>query len=351
MRIALDISPLQTGHRVRGTGFYVENLKTSLLKYYPENKYIYFTRGDNLPRNVDLVHYPYFDPFFITLPFFSQYKTVVTVHDLTPLVFSQEFPVGVKGFLKWQIQKFLLKKADAIITDSISSKKDIIKYVGINENKIRVVYLAAGSEFKVSDHRSSILDLKSKYKLPQKFVLYVGDVTWNKNLPRLVEAAVRANLPLIMVGKALLDIENIDIANPWNKDLVKTINYAQRHKNIFRLGFIDNEDLVALYNLAAVFVMPSLYEGFGLPILEAMSCGCPVITSKEGSLPEVAGEAAFYVDAYSVESIATGIREVFNNRKLQQELAEKGLIQASKFSWQKTAAQTIAFYEKVLEEK
>src|ERR1035437_9648563 len=165
MKIAIDMSPLKTGnflqHRVRGTGFYLENLKRSLLKYYPKNEYIFFTRGEKLPKDVEVVHYPYFEPFFLTLPVFSKNKKIVTVHDLTPLVFPDHFKSGLKGNLKWQIQKLALKNADAIITDSESSKKDIVKFAGINSEKIKVVYLAAGPEFKVLDHRSSILDLRS----------------------------------------------------------------------------------------------------------------------------------------------------------------------------------------------
>ena len=157
MNVAIDVSPLKSGHylqhRVRGTGFYIQNLRLSLEKYYSENKYTYFNRGDLLDKNTDVVHYPYFEPFFLTLPILSKYKTVVTVHDLTPLVFPEHFKSGLKGALKWQIQKASLRNAVSIITDSESSKKDIVKYVGINESKIKVVYLAAGSEFKAKESK------------------------------------------------------------------------------------------------------------------------------------------------------------------------------------------------------
>src|SRR3972149_10389055 len=112
MNIALDMSPLKSGHylqhRVRGTELYLQNLKKSLEKYFPENKYVYFNRGDSLDENVDIVHYPYFEPFFLTLPVFSKNKKIVTVHDLTPLVFPKHFKAGLKGVLKWQIQKAAL---------------------------------------------------------------------------------------------------------------------------------------------------------------------------------------------------------------------------------------------------
>jgi len=351
MKIALDMSPLKSGHylqhRVRGTGFYLQNLKASLEEYYPENKYIDFNRGDSLEEDIDIVHYPYFEPFFLTLPISSKNKKIVTVHDLTPLVFPNHFKPGLKGMLKWKIQKLALMNADMIITDSESSKKDIIKYVGINPAKIRVVYLAAGSEFKVLKSKEETESVRKKYSLPKEFVLYVGDATWNKNLPRLIEAVSKINVPLVMVGKALID-KVIDAQNPWNKDLVKAQKLAEENKNVFRLGFVSSEDLVALYNAATLFVMPSIYEGFGLPILEAMSCKCPVVTSKGGSLAEVVGEGGKYVDPYDVDSIAKGISEIFNNKSLQEEFSQKGLIQSKKFTWHKTADETMDVYRSVI---
>jgi glycosyltransferase involved in cell wall biosynthesis len=351
MRIALDMSPLKSGHylqhRVRGTGFYLRNLQESLEKYFPENEYVYFSRGSLSKDNIDIIHYPYFEPYFLTLPIFSKFKKVVTVHDLTPLVFPSHFKSGLKGWSKWQIQKLALKNSDAIITDSQSSKNDIIKFAGIDTEKITVVYLAAGSEFKRVNSKEKIENVKRKYNLPEKFILYVGDATWNKNLPRLISAVNKINKPLVLVGQALVD-SNIDLQNPWNKDLVAVQKMAEGNKNIYRLGFISSDDLVALYGSAALFVMPSIYEGFGLPILEAMSCGCPVVASNGGSLPEIVGKAGRYVDPYDVNDITKGISEVFNDLKLQIEFSQKGITQANKFTWKKTASETIDVYRSVM---
>ena len=348
MKIAIDISPLQTGHKVRGVGFYLENLKKSLIKYNPESEYTFFIRGEKLPDDIDLVHFPYFEPFFLALPLYKKYKTVVTVHDLTPIVFPNNFPRGIKGEIKWQMQKLSLRKVNRIITDSKCSKDDVIKYVGVSKDIVDVVYLSAGDEFKVLTlSQKDINSLRKKYNLPQKFALYVGDVTWNKNLPRLIDAIKTTDIPLVMIGKNLVN-EEYDKNNPWNYDLNRIHELAKEDKNIIRLGFVESIDLVSIYNIATVFVMPSLYEGFGLPILEAMSCGCPVVTTKEGSLKEVAGDAAYFVDGYNLEKIAKGIQEVFNDKNLQDELKKKGFENIKKYSWKETADKTTESYKKVI---
>lgn len=348
MKIAIDVSPIKNKnllqHRVRGVGFYIRNLIDFLEKSDKTNQYLFFSQGEKLPEDVDLIHYPYFEPFFLSLPFFNKKPFVVTVHDLTPLVFKNKFPSGVRGKIKWKIQEKRLKRARRIITDSDSSKNDIIKFAKISEDRIDVIYLAANETFKKKKIPLDIVKkLRAKYKLPDKFALYVGDVTWNKNLPSLVEAVRKAKVPLVMVGKALKN-KNFDRKNPWNQDLIKTQNLSEKYENIRRIGFVENKDLVILYNIATIFVMPSFYEGFGLPILEAMSCGCPVITSREGSIPEVAGDAAYYVDAYDTESIALGILKVFNSEKIQNDLINKGLARVKEFSWKKTADQTKKTY-------
>lgn len=334
------------GHSIRGTGFYLSHLKRALIQYFPDNTYHFFSTEKELPKNVDLIHFPYFDPFFLTLPLWKRYKTVVTVHDLTPLVFPNDFPIGIKGFLKWQLQKFNLKQVDAIITDSESSQKDIARICGISEKKIHVVYLAAGERFKqIGKHQ--LESIKKKYNLPEKFVLYVGDATPNKNLPRFLQAIEKLQIPLIMVGKSLAD-RSINKENPWNKDLVTVQHMNENNPLIKLVGFVADDELVALYNLATVFVMPSLYEGFGLPILEAMASGCPVVCSNAGSLKEVAGDAACFVDPYDSSAIAVGIDKVYKDVSLQKELTAKGLEHVKKFTWKKTGEETVDIYQSIL---
>ena len=150
-----------------------------------------------------------------------------------------------------------------------------------------------------------------------------------------------------MIGKSLVN-ENYDKTNTWNSDLVRVQELSKDDKNIVRLGFVDSLDLVSIYNLATVFVMPSLYEGFGLPILEAQACGCPVVTTHEGSLKEVAGHSAFIVDGYDMKSIASGIKKVFEDSSLQEDLTKMGLENTKKYSWEKTVRQTIDAYKKAI---
>lgn len=352
MKVAIDVSPLESGHylqhRVRGTGFYLTNLRESLIKNFPENKYHFFKRGDNLPVDIDLVHYPYFEPYFLTLPFKKSHKSVVTVHDLTPLVFKDKFPAGVKGNLKWEMQKRILKKTDLIITDSHSSKKDIHKFTGIQIDKIQVVYLAAAEHFKkLSKPDKRIL---KKYGLPEKFILYVGDGTWNKNLPNLIKAVSITDFNLVIAGSAFTN-KDYDKNNPWNKDLYEAQTLASANKKIHPLGFVPDKDLVELYNLATIFIMPSFYEGFGLPVLEAMQSGCPVITTREGSIGEVADSAAYFADPYDVDSLTKGLNELMVNKELREALSIKGISQAKKFTWKKTAEETNKVYEKVIADK
>lgn len=346
MKIAVDISPLQSGHAIRGVGSYVRSLQENLEHYDSNNSYVFYTSLDTIrDKQIDLIHIPFFDPFFIHLPLRIKSKLVITVHDLTPLVFPDLFPVGVKGNLKWQINKRLLARADAIVTDSDASKKDLHRLTGISLNKIHTVYLSAGEEFKklqrITDKGEVV---KRKYNLPDKFALYVGDVTANKNLPRLVDAIKQINLTLVLVGKSLTS-SDYDASNPWNRDLSMVQETIKDDKRFIPLGFVEQEDLTALYNIAQVCVLPSIYEGFGLPVLEAMQSGCPVVTTKSGSLPEVGGDAVYYVDPYDVQSIANGIGEVFFNKELQESLAKKGLDQAKKFTQEKTIKDLSNVYE------
>jgi len=181
MHIAINDSPLSSGHSARGVGVYTKLLIESLRKYVPEHSYTLFTRPENIPKDADVVHYPFFDPFFLTLPLRKFRPTVVTVHDLIPLVFPSHFPKGIRGSIKWQIQKMALRGVSHIITDSDTSKNDVAAIVGFPKERIHTVYLAASSAF------SKPIPSKTKLHLPKMYVLFVGDVNWNKNVYGLLD--------------------------------------------------------------------------------------------------------------------------------------------------------------------
>lgn len=347
MIIAIDESPLNKGqHKVRGSGFYLLELKKALIKNFPDNKFIFFKRGESLQKDINVLHIPYFEPFFLSLPFFNPFNSVVTIHDLTPLIYPDLFPSGVKGKIKFAVQKVLLRRYKAIITDSEASKQDISTILGFSRHKIHVVPLAAAGHFKnLNLSNEEKRKIAKKHNLPEKFALYVGDATRNKNLPRIVQAAEIADIPLVMVGRALAS--NVgDKTNSWNADLIAVKKAAEINNKIIILGYLSDSDLVELYNVATFSLLVSLYEGFGLPVLEALQSGCPVIVSKLGSIPEVAGNAGLYVDAFDVHSIASAMRSMFDDSRLRRKFIERGILQAKKFSWDKTAAGTMKVYEK-----
>lgn len=354
MKVAIDISPIsnelpQSGHKVRGAGMYIEGLVNALRKVKSSDTYTFFDRSKNFVNDADLVHIPYFEFFFRSLPLKHKKKLVVTVHDVTPLIFPKNFPAGIRGKYAWQMQKLALKRADGVITDSYCSKSDIERVAGINPEKIYVIYLAASKEFKKISDKKELEKVRKKYTLPKEFALYVGDATWNKNLPNLIKAIKKLNINLVMVGKALSE-KDYDRSNPWNSDRVEIEKLVEGDDRIRRLGFLPQEDLAVVYNLAKVFVMPSYYEGFGLPILEAMQSGCPVVCTNNGSLKEVAGNSSLFVEQ-DEEGITKGVKKVWDDKGLQAELSKRGLENAKKFSWEKTAKDTINIYKKVVNEE
>lgn len=346
MNIALDASPLLSGHSFRGVGGYTKLLIEALQKYENKHSYLFFTQGQKVPKSADLVHYPYFDPFFLTLPLIQTKPTVVTVHDLIPIVFPERFSRGIRGEIKWRIQRQSLRWVNAVITDSIASKRDLIKFTGLGQDKIDTVYLAPAKIFQPVVNEDILKKVKEKYGLPETFLLYVGDVNWNKNLPRLLEAYALLSLPnikLVLVGKVFGDeaLKEIQAIN----NLIDTLGIRQ---SVLKPGFVAEGDLPAIYSLASVYVQPSLAEGFGLPVLEAMACGCPVVTSRLSSLEEIAGPAVL-ANPYQFGDIVRAIKEVLSLMASQRwKLIQDGLAWVKNFSWEKTAKQTLKVYEKVL---
>jgi len=348
MNIAIDTTPLESGHAARGVGVYTKNLIEALQKYEGKHSYSFFTRSQQLPKDADIVHYPYFDPFFLTLPLQKRVPTVVTVHDLIPLVFPDKFPAGLRGMVKWQMQKVALRKADKIITVSECSKADVERFVGINEKKIDVVYSAATDGYKNVTNTTILHSLKKKYSLPDNYFLYVGDVNWNKNIPGMIRAFAEVlkksnTYHLVLVGRAFLDGTLKE-----TRVIRSVIEELQIADHIICPGYVSDEDVAGLYSMANCSLEPSHYEGFGLPVLESMASGCPVLVADNSSLNEIAGPS-IRIHADSIESIADGINTIVSmSSEARKKLIADGITWSNQFSWKKTAKETVAVYEKVL---
>jgi len=345
IKVAIDVSPLSGQGSFRGVGFYTRILLESL-EEQKELRVIEFKDG-KIPPEADLLHFPFFSPFSLSLPCTGKKKFVVTIHDLIPLIFPQHYPSGIKGKIKFAIQKARLKKVSMILTDSECSKKDIIKYLRFPSEKVEVVYLAAANRVKKISDKQRLEEISKKFNLPPKFVLYVGDVNYNKNLVTLVKACQKIKIKLAMVGKKLGE-RDFDRGHIENRPLVELNDLIAKGADVLKLGYVAEEELAALYSLASVYCQPSLYEGFGLQILEAFACGCPVVTSNISSLPEIAGDAAVLVDPYKIDSIAVGMKSIMEDRKLKDKMIQAGFKQAQKFSWAKTVAETIDIYKRCL---
>lgn len=355
MKIAFNTLPLTTEHKNRGIGYYTKNLLREL-EAYNSLDIVKFTDNKELNRDIELVHYPWFDLFFHSLPLLSKYPFIVSIHDVMPLLFPQNYPVGIKGRINNFLQKVALNRCSCVITDSECSKKDIIKFLKIKKDKISVIPLAAGKEFGVLKD-AKLIHIKRKYNLPDNFLLYVGDANWVKNLPflirgfsELIRISKFKNYKLVLVGGVFLkNVEDID--HPELASLKQANGLIKENgleKFIVKPGQLNTQELVAFYNLATVYIQPSLYEGFGLTILEAMSCGTPVLCSNSASLPEVGGEAAVYFNDKDLDGFLKILSDILDNKSLHYKLSKLGLEQSKKFSWKQTAEKTKEVYIKAI---
>lgn len=368
MKIAIDTGPLKSGHKVRGIGVHTRELLAAMnqvtkLRSYKGTKIeaVDFSKA-NLAK-YDVVHYQYFNPFFITVPKKKVTKTVVTIHDLIPLIYPTHYPPGTKGALRLLKQKLLLRNVDAVITISETSKKDICRFLGISPGKVYVIPLAPRQIFRRLSNTSLIRSsVVKKYRLPKHFVLYVGDINYNKNIPTLIEACKLAKVPLVICGKQALDIEDkgIDIYSlkgprDWVRFLFgkphpeiahyqDVLDKVKSYSAVMRLGFVPDDDLAVIYNLASVYVQPSFYEGFALPILEAQASGCPVIASKIQAHKGIAEDSPLFADQKSAKDVSAKIRKVLKDRRLREDLVKRGFTNSKRYSWEKTARETLNVY-------
>lgn len=374
MRIGIDIS--QIVFRGTGVATYTKNLVDSLLEIDKENEYVLFGSSLRLKHFLDNYHTTYssqsearfyqippavfeflwnrlhivpIERFTGKLDVFhtsdwleppARCPKVTTIHDLAIFKYPESFtPFGghdivqnLKRKLKW-----VKKESDLVITVSQNSKKDIVEILGIPEEKIRVVYEACNTEF-TKKSTEDTEKIKKKYGIEGDYILAVGTREPRKNLERVIEAfsAVSGQglaVSLVIAGKP-----------GWGENQSSIIN---SQSSIKVLGYVPHDELPALYSGARVFVYPSLYEGFGLPVLEAMNCGCPVVTSNVSSLPEVAGDAAVLVNPESVDEIAQGIKMVIHDKKTRDAWIRRGFKRAKEFSWRRAAKETLAVYEEL----
>jgi glycosyltransferase involved in cell wall biosynthesis len=286
----------------------------------------------------DLYHAPHY-----VLPAGVSCRSVVTIHDCIHLMFPQYLPNRVAYAYARAQMWAAARRSDCILTVSDASKRDILNLFNVRPEKIVVIYNAIDTHFSVVPQEEAVARVRERYQLDHKFVLYVGNIKPHKNLVRLIEAfaALRRldleDLKLLIIGDEISKLPA----------LRRAVHRHKLHKHVRFLGYLADDQLAVLYRLASVFAFPSLYEGFGLPPLEAMASGTPVVTSNVSSLPEVVGDAAVLVDPYDVDSIVEGLRSVLTDPARAAEMRRKGLERAREFSWERSVTKTLQVYRHI----
>lgn len=362
MKIGIDYRGA-LDERKTGVGVYISNLVDALAEIDTKNEYILYVdrrpkRGLNwrnfsyryirFPRllwskiglSLDWLRFKP-DLFFFpgaSWPLFCPIKTVATIHDLTFL----KFPTR-RTWDRWRLEYSYRQQATKtarIIVDSQKTKKDLLEYYQIPPSKIEVIYLGCDPIFQPVTDKRKFKALQLKYHLPDDYLIYVGVLTPHKNVSGLLRAFK------ILKEKYLIE-EKLLLVGPkrWNwQEVMATYNCLNLKDSVKFMEYLPRSEMPVLLSFAKCLVMPSFYEGFGLPVLEAMACGTAVACSQAGSLPEVAGEAAVYFDPHQTESISQAILALLEDEKLRQNYRQLGQQQAEKFSYLKTAKQTLAVF-------
>lgn len=392
MRIGIDVLPLQTGTRFAGVGCYLKNLIASLSQLDTGNDYVLVVNDSDyleevsppslqwqkislirrhrlgrfwswwdtvyLPivfirQGLDLYHYNSLserEKLFPPVPF-GPHRVVATIHDVIPLV-CPEVLTGNVDQRQWHREykkKFQrLRHADAIMTVSECSKRDIMAYLNYPEERIFVTYNGIAPEFFQKPPPEALAGLTRKYDLPEAFVLYLGGYySLRKNIDRLLNAYALLHKqqksscpPLVLAG----------LSNADHQAGIQTmLDQKGLPEYVLCLPHIPDDELPVLYRLATLFVYPTLYEGFGLPVAEALACGTVVVTSDCSSLPEIGGESCLYCDPYDPQSIAEMLYEGLTNTETRKILQQKGPEQVARFSWHHTARSVMSVYQQVYE--
>ncbi|MFC1749387.1 glycosyltransferase family 4 protein [Pseudomonadota bacterium] len=375
MKIGIDCRMYSTNFT--GIGRYVFELTQNLFKLDPKNQYVLFFNEPeysifqppiekvkkvlaNAPyyslaeqtkflktlnkEKLDLMHFTHFNA-----PIFYNRKSIITIHDLT-LSF---FPGKKKKSLIHRIGYNLtlnagVKKAKKVIAVSNNTKKDLHEITHIPEEKIEVIYEGVNEDFKILSSEDDIKlmqEVKEKFALDKPFLLYTGVWRSHKNLQNLIRAFKILKEKHGFDGHLVITGRKDPLYQP---DLLKVADELQVTKDIIFTDLVNEDELIALYNAAAAYVFPSLYEGFGLPPLEAMKCGTPVVTSNVSCIPEVCGDNAIFFDPHSPEDIAEKVYKVVSQPSLQEEMIKKGLKHVKQFSWTSMAEKTLELYNEAL---
>jgi glycosyltransferase involved in cell wall biosynthesis len=354
-----------------GIGTYIRNLLRQLARIDHDTEYVLLCRPGDLDIAAELgpnfrgvlepspnyslreqLHVPwvlrrerpdvYHAPHYV-LPAGVRCRAVVTIHDCIHLMFPQYLPNKAAYAYARASMWAAARRSDCILTVSEASKRDILHFFDVPPEKIVVVYNAIDEHFWETPAEEDVARVRERYQLDHEFVLYVGNIKPHKNLVRLIEAFAEfrrggfESVKLLIIGDEISKLPA----------LRRAVHRHKLHKHVRFLGYLPDRTLAILYRLATVFVFPSLYEGFGLPPLEAMASGTPVVTSNVSSLPEVAGDAAMLVDPYDVDSIVEGLRRVVTDRALAGELRRRGLERAREFSWARSVEKTRQVYQEI----
>jgi glycosyltransferase involved in cell wall biosynthesis len=368
VRIAIDARKL----RDYGIGTYIRNLLRHLARLDDKTDYIVLCRaedqafaaelGENFRavpersrgysireqiavpldlrrEKVDLFHAPHY-----VLPPLTPCRSVVTIHDCIHLRFPQYLPSRLGYAYARTSMWFATHRSARVLTVSEASKRDILRYFHVPPSKITVIYNAIDERFSEEPPADEVMRVRERYQLNDPFILYAGNIKPHKNLERLIEAfhTIRRgeleHVKLLIIGDEISKYAG----------LRRTVHRYKLHKHVRFFGFVPDATLAILYRLARVFVFPSLYEGFGLPPLEAMASGTPVITSNVSSLPEVVGDAAMLIDPYQPDAIAGAIRRVMLDDRLRDDMRERGLARVREFSWARSIRRVREIYDEVL---
>jgi len=359
MRIGIDV---QAGiGRVTGLGTYVNNLVPALQAAAPEDEFILMKsnhEGDwntfqrlkwencELPKqikrgNVDLFHSPAFSP-----PFLKPRKIVMTLHDIIGITYSNQKGWPSRFYWKCWLPQ-MARRVDHLIVDSQHTKEDVIKHLGIPAEKMTVVHLACPGGFESESSSSDVKQMKSELGICGPYFLTVGTLEPRKNFKRVLQAFGQFKEDNRNKDYQLVIVGSKEFAHStFFQEIAE--EYSNLQKDVICTGYVEQKVLNTLYTGTHAFLFPSLYEGFGLPVLEGMQRQAPVLTSNTTSIPEVAGDAAYLVDPTSVEAIHEGMLKLAYNDDLRRDLINCGNQQVKKFSWEKTAQETLAVYRQMI---